>query len=465
MPLTLTPPAEADLRSGDPAVHKPAVKQQDAYLEALGDEIARLSSLIQATTYRLLVLLRELDDRGGWCGGAARSCAHWLSWRTGLALGAAREKVRVARALASLPHISGAMSRGEISYSKVRAMTRIATPENEEDLLRLAQTLATGHLERLVRAWRKEERRLERKETEERHLGRSVSSFFDDDGMMVLRIRLEPEAGAVVLRALDAARDRLYENDRLERGQRDGLRAERPSIEQRRADGLVLVAESAMKADLDPGTRGDRYQVVVHVDAEALTDHVEDVDSEEPTRGQSALADGPRVSAETSRRLACDASRIVMTHAGDGSVLDVGRKTRTVPPALRRALEHRDGSCRFPGCSNRAAFCDAHHVEHWADGGETRLENLVLLCRWHHRFVHEEGYRVEPEEPAELRFFTPRGQPIPTVPDAPILGVDPEWEMDQVARRRGIEIGPKTMPVWCGEAPDLSWTIDYFLGE
>jgi hypothetical protein len=104
-------------------------------------------------------------------------------------------------------------------------------------------------------------------------------------------------------------------------------------------------------------------------------------------------------------------------------------------------------------------------VKHWADGGKTRLENLVLLCRWHHRFVHEEGYRVELEAPGELRFSTPRGKPIPAVPAGPILGSDVEWETDRLAREDGVEIGPKTMPVWCGEAPDLSWTIDYFLGE
>ena len=136
-------------------------------------------------------------------------------------------------------------------------------------------------------------------------------------------------------------------------------------MEQRRADALGLVAESALASGLDPGSRGDRYQVVVHVDAEALPAGGED--------GSSCLADGVHVSAETSRRLACDAALVVMRHAADGRMLDIGRRTRAISPGLRRALEHRDGGCRFPGCGLK--LCDAHHVEHWADGGETNLAN------------------------------------------------------------------------------------------
>ena len=142
--------------------------------------------------------------------------------------------------------------------------------------------------------------------------------------------------------------------------------AEETSAEHRRADALGLVAESALASGLDPGTRGDRYQVVVHVDAEVLT-----ADGES---GSSWLADGTHVSAETSRRLACDSARVVMRHAGDGRVLDVGRRTRAISPGLRRALEHRDGGCRFHGCGRR--LCDVHHATPWADGGSTSLANM-----------------------------------------------------------------------------------------
>ena len=145
---------------------------------------------------------------------------------------------------------------------------------------------------------------------------------------------------------------------------------------QRRADAFGLLAESALAADLDRGAAGDRYQVVVHVDEDVLRD--------DAGTGQSVLEDGTHVPAETARRIACDASRVVMRHGPDGTVLDVGRKTRTIPPAIRRALAARGRTCRFPGCSCR--HCDVHHVRHWAAGGATRLDNLLLLCRRHHRY-------------------------------------------------------------------------------
>jgi 5-methylcytosine-specific restriction endonuclease McrA len=155
-------------------------------------------------------------------------------------------------------------------------------------------------------------------------------------------------------------------------------------VAQQRADALALLAESALHHGLDPGTPGERYQVVVHVDAQVLAD------PDQP--GQSVLEDGARVSAETSRRLACDASRVVMRHDEEGRLLEIRARTRTIPPALRRALHHRDGGCRFPGCGVR--FGQGHHLRHWAHGGPTTLSNLALLCRRHHRAVHEEGYQV-----------------------------------------------------------------------
>ena len=161
---------------------------------------------------------------------------------------------------------------------------------------------------------------------------------------------------------------------------------------QQQADALQLLAETALHHGIDPGSPAEHYQVVVHVDASVLND------PEQP--GQSVVEDGARVSAETSQRLGCDASRVVMEHDADGRIVDVGAKTRTIPPALRRALLYRDRRCRFPGCHGR--FCQAHHIRHWAHGGPTTLSNLVLLCRRHHRAVHEEGYQVERMPDGEL---------------------------------------------------------------
>ena len=255
--------------------------------------------------------------------------------------------------------------------------------------------------------------------------------------MLVVRGRLSPEVGAVVQRALEAAADRLYHEseDKTE-----------VSASQRRADALGLAA------DLDRGTPGDRYQVVVHVDADVLQG--------DAGTGQSALEDedGVHVPAQTSRRMACDASRVVMRHGPDGTVLDVGRKTRTIPPAIRRALRARGRTCRFPGCSCR--HCDAHHVRHWADGGATRLDNLLLLCRRHHRAVHEEGFTVELRDDGDARFFRPDGQPFPEAPPAPPwAGAALEPTTSRLAAA-GITIdGDTATPDWYGERLDLPWAI------
>ena len=187
------------------------------------------------------------------------------------------------------------------------------------------------------------------------------------------------------------------------RSDASNVSAETRSFEQQQADALVLVAETALHHGIDPGTPGERYQVVVHVDAEVLADA--------EAAGQSVLEGGARVSAETSQRLACDASRVEMRHDADGVVVEVGPRTRTIPTALRRALAYRDQGCRFPGCD--LPFGQAHHIKHWVRAGPQRSPNLVLLCRRHHRAVHEEGFQVERLENGELQFRSPDGEVLP----------------------------------------------------
>jgi hypothetical protein len=430
-------------------------------VEALGERIAELAAQISAATYELLVMLREFDERGGWNSGF-RSCAHWLGWRVGLDLGAAREKLRVARALAALPRLSEAMRRGELSYSKVRALTRIATPANEGDLLSFARAGTAAHVERLVRGMRRVDRTPAPGEGDgerRRHAARYLRAYTDEDGMVVVTGRLAPEAGAALLRALAAGVEQLYGP---RRGQPSGGGAPEPAaeptaevtVEQRRADALGLVAESALAAGLDPGSRGDRYQVVVHVDAEALP--------AESEGGTSWLADGCHVSAETSRRLACDSALVVMRHAPDGQVLDVGRRTRAISPGLRRALEHRDGGCRFPGCGSK--LCDAHHVEHWADGGETSLMNTILLCRLHHRAVHEEGFSLALAPGGEARFYRPDGRPLPAAPALPMVAGEPVTALVSRLASHDVAVDAgETLPAWWGGPVDYAWEIDWLL--
>ena len=301
-PLTGLGPIDAsDALSSQPTSE---YKRKMAEIDRLGDEIAVLSAQIQAATYELLVRLREFDKREGWGHHGAKSCAHWLAWRTSLAPGAAREWVRVARALEHLPVLSEAMRKGEVSYSKARALSRIATPETESELVELARAGTAEHIEKIVRACRRYSPKEEVDKERRLHDSRYLQISHDEDGMVVLRARLEPVAGAAFVRALDAAAEALYERVKTgtERSACRDSAGHELAPDQRRADALVLVAESALAGGLDPGTAGERYQVVVHVDAPVLADPAE--------QGVSCLSDGRHVPAGTSRRVACDAATV-----------------------------------------------------------------------------------------------------------------------------------------------------------
>ncbi len=420
-------------------------------LDRLSDQIAELSAHLEAATARLLDLIREFDSRGGWNSGFT-SCAAWLSWRVGLDLGAARERVRVARALGALPVLAEALARGEVSCANVRAITRVATAETEARLLAVARAGTAEHVERIVRGWRRVDRQAEAREAARRYRSRALNVYQDEDGMVVLRGRLEPDAGALLLRALVAAREQLYQRARAG-ADVDGLNdpaAEPPTMPQQQADALVLLAETALHHELDPGAPGERYQVVVHVDAAALAD------PDQP--GQSVLEDGAHVSAETSRRLACDASRVVMRHDEDGRLLEIGARTRTIPPALRRALLHRDRGSRFPGCGSR--FTHGHHLRHWAAGGPTTLSNLALLCRRHHRTVHEEGYQVARVADGALRFQRPDGRLLPDVPPPPPVPADPVAVVRAQNDAHGLRVDARTACAgWLGERVNLDYAM------
>lgn len=414
-------------------------------LERLEAEITELAANLWAATCRWLLLVGELDRREGWKSWGCRSCAEWLSWRCGVELGTAREQVRVGRTIAELPEIRAAFGAGELSYSKVRALTRVATPSTEGELVELARHATAAHLERIVRAYRAVRQREELESANERHARRYLRFDWDDDGSLVIRGRLSPEDGALLIAALEVARDEGRVPD-------ENVSAE-TSIELRhtsQADALVVLAETMLRGGSASGTGAPRAQVVVHVDAATLA-HDRDGD-------RCELEDGPSLPPETIRRLGCDAGVVTMVDGAHGEALAVGRKTRSVPPSLRRALRTRDDGCRFPSCTQRR-FVDAHHIRHWARGGETSLANLVLLCRHHHRLVHEGGYRVEPLS-GDLVFRRPDGGAVPATTRRVVSSAD----VVEQNRRRGIETGPHTCgALWRGEALDLGLAADALL--
>lgn len=423
-------------------VHAAAVAREEAK-QGRVDELATLSAHLTAATARWLELVWEMQERGD-----SSDLPSFLAWRCGLTGREVREYLRVAEALQELPAIRASFSSGAITFTKTRALTRVATPETEQNLLELAELLTAGQLERALRAFR----RITVAEAREIHELEYVNYFVDHDGSVVLRARLAAEDGMVLIKALDAAQERIFERRRREQAEPEPEPADAPAAEAAdtvaapidlprpaRVEALLELAGTALAATDEP--QRELPRVVVHIDAAALTTD---------GRGRSELALGPLVAPETARRLGCDAE-VVTQLERDGLPLSVGRKRRTVPPTLRRLVEARDsGTCCFPGCE-RQTHLEAHHREHWAHGGETTLDNLVLLCTRHHRFVHEGGYTIEDDPESGLRFRNRHGVVWPTAPPRPPPGKVAELVAGN--DQQGLDLGPDTLR--------LSWGWDY----
>ncbi|MCP4766358.1 MAG: DUF222 domain-containing protein [Gammaproteobacteria bacterium] len=392
----------------------PEIPNPLARADALEREITDLCAQINAAGYRLLQLVAELDDEEPWAAWGLTSCAHWLNWRCGIGMNAAREKVRVAHALKQLPLISASFATGELSFSKERAVTRIADSENERDLLDLAHYSTAAQVENLVRAYRRVRRLEERERAMAQHASRELTYYYDDDGSLVIRARLPAEEGATVLQALNAAMDARYaeENEVASEDVTAVTSKGENRFAQRRADALSTLAETTLRHGPTPLSASECYQVVVHVTAETLA-----ADGD----GRCELENGQGLALDTVRRITCDGSLLRITEDDAGNPLDIGRKTRAVPPAMQRALRSRDGGCRFPGCTHDS-FVDAHHIRHWADGGGTSIDNLVLVCRHHHRLVHEGGFGIERTTDGQIRFSRPDGRFIEEHPQLPNSG-------------------------------------------
>jgi Domain of unknown function (DUF222)/HNH endonuclease len=499
MSTTSSEPPGPTAGSPDPRPHDPlhGLSTHDLETELLG-----LAGHLAAAQCRFLQLLAEYDRRDGWAGPGLRSCAHWLSWRIGMSLRTATEHVRVAHALAELPKVTEAFAAGRISYSKVRAITRLhptpaetAAPEQpapptaphdgtpddrtqadrsepegardsplppappppdglaadaEQTLLALALGGTASHVEAVVRATR-------RRQIDPRQPAalRSLSWSWAEDGSLVLRGRFAPAEGAALVAAIEALVPARKPVTHLDPPPPDGW--EQSAVEQepgavvdrmgaRRADALVnlvLRPDGGTDAARTDGDQG--VQVILHVEDDAVS---------------AEIVDGPEISAATAERLACNATVQALLEDKSSNRLYLGRRRRLASPAQIAALTVRDGRCcQFPGCTN-ARYLHAHHVRHWLFGGRTDLDNLILICTFHHGLIHDRRYRIRRDRNGWL-FLRPDGSPVP--PAMPPLGGRVE-SLIEINTRAELAITRNSLtPSWGGERLQLEPILDSLL--
>lgn len=395
--------------------------------EAMESEICALAGQIAAATARFLTVLAKFDELGGWSGPGLHSCAHWLSWKCGMSLHTAREHVRVARALGPLPEVRAAFDEGRVSYSKVRSLTRVATPENEDRLVKIALKSPAAHLDRLVAGMKKVARAEDPAPRESRFHARwrwDVAT-----GEFVFSGRLSAQDGAALLASLEHA----------ER-QRNRTSVESPDNEIARPLGDFAPALMAMAGLADAGTApvvGAASEVVFLSDDDATRVH-----------------NGPALDEAGAGEVLCD-SHVRRGTRRKGCIVDFGRKRRITSPKQVLALIARDGGCRTPGCG-RTRFLHAHHVRFWGRGGRTDLDNLVLLCGTCHRALHKGAFSIEALGDQQFEFRDARNQVMPPAP--PIHGhADKLW--DPLIRPTAI------VPDWGGEPMCVEHAVSVLLDE
>lgn len=353
--------------------------------QRLADQIRHLAAGMSTAAARMLALIADFDRREAWRGWGCASTAAWLCWQCDMSVMTAREHVRVARALASLPVLGRALEAGELSYTKVRALTRIAIPEDQEAFLRLARSLTAAQLEVFVRARR---RGIAVTDPAYARRNRSLRGYTDEEGMGVLVARLPVEEQALVWEAL-----RRYQDDHGVYAETDDDLDAPPPAARGYADALVGLARAYLEDDAGgEAGRARPYLALIHVDGRDAS---------------VQTSDGSPIATATAERILCDAAIARVAHHPSGRV-DLGRTTRIVSPALRRAVLARRAVCSFPGCSNRR-YLHIHHRTHWTRGGHTSIGNLEPLCTFHHQLLHECGWTMWRDR-SGLAFRSPDGR-------------------------------------------------------
>ncbi|MBP9084865.1 MAG: DUF222 domain-containing protein [Kofleriaceae bacterium] len=425
--------------------------------------------------HRLLTSIREFDIASGWHVHGALSCAHWLAWRVGWDLRTARERVRVARKLAELPLVDEQLRIGAISYSQARAITRVATAAKEELWAAYAKRMPASQLETLCRSYKSVQAYDQAHGAEAGAMAaaqvatqRTVARRSLDNGMVKFEVVLPSDEAAIVWTALNAAIDTSSaeptpakptpaERTPAEHSPDSLPTAKAPTAADRgrqRADALMDMVQDRLR-----GNRPKRTPVEIIITAP----HASLNGSSEPA-DLAMMADGEIIAASTARRLCCDAGLVVATVDAQGVPLSVGRKTRTILAAIKRALLLRDRTCRYPGCTH-SRYVDGHHIEHWANGGATALANVMLLCSAHHTLLHERGCRVEANAHG-WNFFDHRTRIIEAQPARPTS--------TDVGARRGLAAlrdGHAALAMtansnaskWTGGLIDYARCIDYLV--
>ncbi len=370
-------------------------------IEELADSVQESWKSVCECTARFLREVYEFDLRQGYKEWGYVDTAEWLDFKCGISRVTAREKVRIAKCLVVLSKVEKAFAEGKLSYSKVRALVRVAKLETEDELLEFALKTPASFLEKRLAELRNGS---SEGSSDSAHLDRKLWSCERDGDRVEIRANLSRADAMLVLEALEKCKSEIAESGLENDGKWDDLA--------RSADALVLMARRSLSgrfrgidgSDEDPEPRdsaespessGGGHLVMIHVDESAL-------------RGKGGASDLP---IRTVKRLLCDGPAVGIVENGNGEPLSIGRKSRTVPTAIRRALDGRDRTCRFPGCSH-TKWLDAHHIRHWTDGGETSLENLVLLCTHHHRLLHEGGFQMLPREGGSYYFGKRDGRPV-----------------------------------------------------
>ncbi|MBJ7288537.1 MAG: DUF222 domain-containing protein [Williamsia sp.] len=419
---------------------------------ALTERVVGYASQIAALTARFLDLLREFDTRGVWSGEGINSCAHWLSWRTGLSLRAAQDHLRIAHALHDLPQMHEAFAEGRLSYSKVRALTRVATPDREEELVSVALSATAAQVEKIVRSIR----HIDRSEDESRsgHIESTAQWRWNDDGTLAVTMRLAPVDGARFLAGVvrsEYERTRTADDPDVPLPDSDdtsGDSAPRSAsgavdlwrhVPSNIADAVVAMADTAQTViampEFAPGA-----EVVIHSETDA------DADS-----AQAHLDAGPAITGAEVDEASCGGSTRRVTHrkGRKGVALKMGRKRRLPTRALLRVVFERDRGCRHPGCG-RTRHLHAHHVRFWRDGGTTDPDNLIMLCSTHHRALHHGGFSIRALGAQQFSFHRTDGSLIEV---APATQAPANWRPD-------AHIAPDAVEPVGGGRLDLGYTLE-----